>query len=107
MKQVLALNDFENPALKNTNEKIAEYKELEQMQKELSSRMKCLKESIKEDCIDNDDLYSDDKYEVKLTHTESTRLNTHLVKKLLVKNDILEKYQTVVKGERLSINIKK
>jgi len=106
MKQVLAVTEFENPQIKSMDENIAEYKQYETMKKEIENRMKSLKNHIHDQVEEKGD-YINDKYSVVLKSYESKRLDTHRVKQLLIKNNVLEKYEKVTTSEKLTINVKK
>ncbi len=100
----IVINDFENPEIKETPEILKEYREIENIQKELDVRYKVLKKEIMDRLHDSNNFYRDNTYEAHIKIVESKRLDTTKVKRLFEKNKIdISKFQKISSSERLNI----
>jgi predicted phage-related endonuclease len=104
-KYLLALQDFENPQIKETDEIIHELKSYERMIEELELRVKSIKGEVSERLKDNN-LYKSDKYIVELKTVTQNRMNQDLMKKFIEeKGGDLTLFVTPSSHQRLNIKV--
>ena len=104
-KNILAIQEFENPAFKTMMERVQDRNEYQFMVKELQNRIKSINESIRSE-LDSKGNYNDNEYTITLNKYNTTRLDAHRVREFLKEKEILKEYENTTISERLTIKRK-
>ena len=109
MKQILAIDDFENPQTQETDIILDELQQYKAMKKELDRRVKTIEKEVRERLENAQcEQYKSDKFTATLLTGTQNRLDTAKVKEYFEEQQIaLSEFQKPVEITRLTVSRKK